>query len=159
AQFVVAAGEAAIRAIVYEAANEEVEKTVVIEIEPYRAGGPMASKDARAQTGLLTYIGECTVPIVVIKNGPSVGSYEKIGKAIVVVVPGCHAHAECSPRHTGTGGHIRESAVTIVLIQCIPNGFGRFVEVAWTAVYQVDIHPPIVIVVEEGAPGTHGFRK
>ena len=44
AEFVVAAGEVARRAVVDEAADEQIEPAVVVEIEPDGAGGPVAPK-------------------------------------------------------------------------------------------------------------------
>ena len=103
AQFVIAAGEVAVGAVVHEAADEEIEAAVVIEVEPDRAGGPVAFEDFGAEAGLLADIGEGAVAVVVVEDRTAVGGDEEVGEAVVVVVAGGHAHAE------GAAGHAAPS--------------------------------------------------
>ena len=101
AQFVVAAGEVAVGAVVHEAADEEIEPAVVVEIEPDGAGGPVAFEDLGAEAGLFADIGEGAVAVVVIENRAAVGGDEDVGEAVVVVVARRHAHAEGAAGHAG----------------------------------------------------------
>ena len=117
AQFVVAAGEVAVGAVVHKTADEEIEAAVVIEIEPDGAGGPVVLEDFGAQAGLLADIGEGAVAVVVVENGPAVGGDEEVGEAVVIVVADRHAHAEGAAGHARLFGHIGERAVAIVLVE------------------------------------------
>src|SRR5205814_4376179 len=100
AQLVVAAGKVAARAVVHKAAHKKIEPSVVIVVEPNRAGSPVALENLCAQPGFLADVGKGAVPIVAIKNGPPVGGDEEIGKAVVIVIAHGHAHPERSARHS-----------------------------------------------------------
>src|SRR5437867_9734492 len=105
------------------------------------------------------YVGECTVTIVLVKNAASVGCDENIRPPVVVVVADGNTHSEGSARHARFLGHIGECAIAIVLVKRIAERLGRRPEIAWPAVHQVNIHPSVVVEVEEGTTGPQSLRK
>src|SRR5437867_9927040 len=105
------------------------------------------------------YVGECTVTIVLVKNAASVGCDENIRPSVVVVVADGNAHSEGSARHTGFFGDISECAVAIVFVKCIADRLCWGPEIARPAVHQVDIHPSVVVKVEESATWPQRLRK
>ena len=56
-------------------------------------------------------------------------------------------------------GHVGEGAVAIVLVERVANRLRGLVEIARAAVHQVDVHPAVVVVIEEGAAGAHGLGQ
>ena len=61
-ELVIAAGELLLRAIVNKAANEKVQKAIIVVVEPNRAGSPAR----RGQAGFFCDVGKCPVAIVLI---------------------------------------------------------------------------------------------
>ena len=82
-----------------------------------------------------------------------------IRKAVAVVVANRDALAVAAGRHPGFFGHVGKRAVTIVAIERIAQGRIGSEEVALAAVDQIDVHPPVVVVVEESAAGAGGLRQ
>ncbi len=66
---------------------------------------------------------------------------------------------KCAAGYAGLFGDIGECAVAIVLVQRIANGFGRLAEIAGAAVDQEDIHPAVVVIIEESAAGAQASGK
>src|SRR5207249_489644 len=115
------------------------------------AGGPTGGSKA----SFLGDVGECTVTIVLVKNAASVGCDENIRPPVVVVVADGNTHSEGSARHARFLGHIGECAIAIVLVKRIAERLGRRPEIAWPAVHQVNIHPSVVVEVEEEIGRAH----
>src|SRR5262249_52753548 len=154
AELVVAAGELA--RVIDEAADEQVQATVVVVIEPHGARSPAR----QAQTGFRGHISECAVAVVVIKNATTVGGDEEVGVTVVVVIAHGYAHPEGGPgADAGFLGDIGERAVAIVLVERVTKWFRGLEEIRRAAVYQVQIHPSVVVVVEERATGAESFRQ
>src|ERR1043166_1632816 len=145
--------------VIHEAADEKIEPAVVIEVEPDRARGPVPLKDFGAQASLFADIGERAVAVVVIKNRVAVGGHEDIGEAVVVIVGDRYAHAESAAGYARGFGHVGERAVAIVLVERVANRLFRLEEIAWPAIDQVDVHPTVVVVVQECAAGAHRLRQ
>ena len=116
-------------------------------------------EDFGAEARLLADVGEGAVAVVVIENRPAVGGDEEVGKAVVVVVADGHAHAEGPAGDAGLLGDVGERAVAIVLVERVADRLLGLVEIARAAVDQVDVHPAVVVVVEEGAARSHGLRQ
>ena len=154
-ELVIATGEFLLRAIINKTADEEVKTAVIVEVEPYRAGGPAG----RSKAGFLGHVGERAVAIVLVENAASIGCDEDIRPPVVVVVTDGNAHSESSARHARSFGHIGERAVAIVLVKCIVDRLSGGPEIARPAVHQVDIHPAIVVVVEECTTRPQSLRK
>src|SRR4029077_20763614 len=56
-------------------------------------------------------------------------------------------------------GDIGERAVTIVLVERVTERLRGFVEIRRAAVHQVQVHPSVVIVIQERATWTERFRQ
>jgi hypothetical protein len=53
--------------------------------------------------------------------------------------------------------NVGECTVAIVAVKRITQRLRRIIEVGFSAVDQVDVHPAIVVKIEEGASGSAGF--
>ena len=159
AELVVAAGEMAAVAVIDETADEQIEPAVVVEIEPDGAGGPVILENFGAQPGVLAHVGEGAVAVVAVEDGAAVGGDEQIGEAVVIVIAHGHAHAEGASGDAGFFCDVGEGAVAIVFVKRVADGARGLEEIARTAVHQVDVHPAVVVVIEESAAGAHGFRQ
>src|SRR5262249_25657675 len=135
-------------------ANKQVQPPVVVVIEPGSARAPPRRSHPRFRRN----IGKCTIAIVVIQDAARVLRDVEIRKSIAVVIAYSNTHAIRVSRHTGLGGHVGESAVPVVVVKGIAQRLFRGEKVALPAVDQIDIHPAVVVVVDESAAGTHGFR-
>src|SRR6185437_12978269 len=105
---------------IHEAADEKIELSVVVVIEPYRAGGPAWRCDA----SFVRYIREGAVAIVVIQNAAAILRHVKIGETIGVVVSNSDSHSVAAAGNTGFVGDVGECAVAIVVIECVPKRLG-----------------------------------
>ena len=132
-----------------EAANEKVEPAVVVVVEPYCARCPSRS----GYSGLFGDVGEGAIAVVAIENAAAVLRDVEIGEAIGVVVADRDTHAVASTGHPGFFRHIGEGAVAVVVVEGIAERTGRREDVALPAVDQVDVHPSIVVVIEDRATG------
>ena len=98
--------------------------------------------------------------VIVVKDVASVARNVHIGPAIAVVVGDRNAHAEgLGVRQAGTPGHIGKCAVVVVVVERVPQRLLRREEVGWTAIYEQDIGPAVIVVVDEGTATAHGFRQ
>ena len=80
--------------------------------------------------------------------------------AVVIVVAHRHAHAKRgSSADASFLGDIGERAVAIVLVERVTQWLRGFVEIRRSAVDQVQVHPSVIIVIEERATGTERFRQ
>ncbi len=136
-----------------ELADEQIEPAVVVVIEPDRAGTPAWSRDTR----FLRHVGEGAVAIVVIEDAASVLRNVEVWEAISVVIPHRNTHAIATPSHAGFLRHVGECAVAIVAIQRVAQGMRRLVEIAFAAVDEVNVHPAVIVVIEEGTSRAAGF--
>src|ERR1700760_1357440 len=94
--------------------DHEVKFAGAIVVDPGGTGGELVrSPHARC----LAHIGEGAVTVVVEKMALSQGRDEKIVEAVVIVIADCHAKSVHRKREAGFAGHIRESAVVIVVIE------------------------------------------
>src|SRR6185369_4040591 len=80
---------------VYEAADEKVEASIVVVVEPYCARRPPGSGNAR----FFRDVSEGSVPIVVIEDASSVLGYVDIGEAVAIVVADGGAHSVAVSRN------------------------------------------------------------
>src|SRR2546426_8309616 len=148
-QLVVAAGELA--RVIHKAADKQVQPTVVIVVKPYRARSPAR----QSQSGLIGHVGERSVAVVVVQNATSVSGDEQVRISVVVIVAYRYTHAESGARgDAGLFRYISERAVAIILVERVARRLQRFIEIRWTAVHQVQIHPAVVVIIEECAAWT-----
>ena len=154
-ELVIAAREFLLRAIINKTADEEVKKAIIVEVEPYRAGGPAG----RSNPGSLGHVGERAVAIILVENAASIGCNEDVRPPVVVVITDGNAHSESSARHARSFGHIGERAVAIVLVKCIVDRLSGGPEITRPAVHQVDIHPAIVVVIQKCAAASRRLEN
>src|SRR5260370_42567168 len=124
-------------------------------IKPNRARSPAW----RGDSGFFRDIGERPVAIVVIKDAASVLRYVEVRKAVAVVISDGDAHSVATALDTGLLRHIRECPIAIVAVQRVTQRRVRVVEVTFAAVDEVYVHPAVVVVIQESAPGPGGFRQ
>ena len=142
-------------AVIDEAADEQIEPAIIVVVEPDGAGSPSRCGDAC----FCCDIGKRTIPVVVIKDAVWILRKVDVRKAIAIVVADGNSHAIGIARYTGFLRDIGERAIAIIVVQRITQRLRRLIEIARSAVHQIDIHPAVVVVVEKGAAGAHGFRK
>src|SRR6266566_4449369 len=140
---------------VAKTAYKEVEPAVIIVIKPDRTRSPTV----RRHTGPLCDIREGAIAVVVVQNAALILGHIQIGPAITVVIANSYAHSIPTSGDAGLLGHVRESSVAIVLVQGVAQRRLRIVEVTLAAVHQVDVHPAIVVVVQERTARSGGFRQ
>ncbi len=128
---------------------------VFVIVHPRGAGAEFLGPQ---QAGFLRDIGERAIAIVVKKAALSVGGDEKIVEAVVVVITNGHAHAEHFHVQSRLAGYVGERAVMIVVIEL---GCGVFQNVAGPihAVHKKNVRPAVVVIVNEGHTGSHGFGE
>ena len=138
-----------------EAADEEIELAIVVVVEPDGATTPAGRRHA----GLVRHVGESAIAIVVIENAARVLGHVQVGQAIAVVVAHRHPHPVGAAAHTGLRGDVAEGPIPVVAIEGVAQRGRRRIEVAGTAVDQVNVHPAVVIVVQKCAARADRFRQ
>src|SRR5215472_1100517 len=97
--------------------HKKIELTVSIVVYP-GASGTVSSR-ALCKSGLLRHVGEGAVAIVVIKHIVTVVGDKDVVKTVVIIVSYCHCRRPTGALEPCSFGHIREGAITIVLIEAI----------------------------------------
>lgn len=77
-------------------------------------------------------------------------SYQQVDVAIVIVVASGDAHSKEIAADTGFRGNIRKTSIAITLVQCTLQRLCRLEKITRPIAHQVDIHPAVVVIVEEG---------
>src|SRR6202011_2253061 len=123
---------------------------VIIVVEPHGTGSPTGSGDSR----LFRHIGKRSVSVIVIKDAAAILGDVQVRKPVAVEIPDRDAVAKAARPYTSFFRYVRKCSVAIVFIQRVAQrGIGS-VEIALAAVDQINVHPAIVIVVQERAAGT-----
>src|SRR6266404_2349892 len=138
-----------------EPAHEQIQAPIVVVIEPYRARRPAR----RGHTSLCRNIGERAIAIIVVENAASVLRYIQVGPTFSVIVAHRDAHSVAASADARLLRHIRECSVSIVVIDGIAQGRLRIVEITAPAVYEINVHPAAVVIVDERATGAGSFRQ
>src|SRR6266700_1383248 len=109
------------------------------------------------QPGVLGDVGKSYITSVAIQLVlPEVGA-KQIFEAVVVVVSNANTRCPACIPKAGFFGHIRESSITIIFVQAIGCcGRGAF---DCRAAKQKNIHPAVVVVVNESATTAGGFEN
>src|SRR5581483_8269851 len=97
---------------VHKPADKKIQAPVVVVIEPHGARRPSRCGDS----GLLRYIRERPIAVIVIENATAVLSYVQIREAIAVVVSHGCAHAISATDHAGFFRDVSERAVAIISV-------------------------------------------
>src|SRR5208282_1539631 len=128
---------------------------VVVVIEPHGARTPAGAGDA----GPFGHICECAIAIVAIKNVAAELRDTEVGESVAVVITDGDAHAVSAACHSSLFRYVGEGAVAIVPVERIAERARRRIKICLAAVDQIDVHPAVVVVVEEGTPGAARFRQ
>src|ERR1700716_249816 len=139
---------------VHKATYEQIEPAVIVVVEPNCTGSPTG----RGDTGLLCDVGKSSVSVVVIQNAFSVLGHVEIGEAIVIVVAHCGTHSIAPSGYASFFRHVAEGTIPIVPIEGIAEWRIRIVEIATSAIDQVNIHPAVIVVIEKRAARAGGLR-
>jgi hypothetical protein len=125
----------------------EIEVAVAVVVAEGASRAPPRIADA----GLPCRVRERAVAIVSIQRvGAHRARHVHILEAVVVVVGGAHAHPPASPHQAAAGGHVREAAAPVVVVQgrqgiaALPGARAR------GTVDQEEIELAVVVVVEPG---------
>src|SRR5215469_2883742 len=135
--------------------NKQVEVAVAVEVNKRAPRAPplLLAPQSRASR----YIGESSVSVVTIKNVLAEICAENIFESVVVVIPDADA---ASPTHAVKPRLLRnvgERSVAIILVQPIR----RAIRSAFNprAAKDKQIHPSVIVVVNEGASAAGGFQN
>ncbi len=133
--------------------DEEVEQSVAVVI--HEGASAAEAGPGMKQTCFLSHVGEGAIAVVAIEAILAVVGEEEILEAVVVVVSDANALRPSDVDQAGLDGDVSERAVAVVLVEAV-GGVGRSVLEA-PATQDEDVHPSVVVVVEEGAAGRHGL--
>ena len=147
--------EIALRRPLHIVADDEVQVAILVVVDPSGAGAEFFRS---LHACFLRDIGEGAVAIVVKEAALAVRGDEKIVEAVIVVVPDGHSQPKHFNVEPSLVRHVGEGAVMIVVIEL---GRRVFLNVAGPVhtVYKKNVRPVVVVVVDEGDAGAHGFRK
>jgi hypothetical protein len=118
---------------------------------------PDGATDARCRCHV--HEAAASVPEKVIRAD---GGHEKIGPAIVVVVPDRGAHPVQVDGQTGCDGHVREVPAAVVAVQGQPRSprtGGPRRPGPRPRVHEEQIRKAVIVVVEESHAAAHRFRQ
>src|SRR5258708_330241 len=134
--------------------NKQIELAIPVVVDPGAARAPTGP--VRAQSGFPGYVGKSAVPIVVIEDVLAPVSDEQILKPIVIVVANTNSGRPTCAEQARFRGYVGEGAVPIIFVEPVRRA-RRSSREARPAKAQ-NIHPTIVILVEQSAPPPHGFH-
>ena len=156
-----AAVDLASEAPVHVSCDEQIEPSVVVEIEEERRHAPSAALDARS----LCHIIEPSVTVVVIERVCVVTRYVEIRETVIVIVAHRDTHAISTARHSadiGRSRHVGERSVVTVAVETICEavglayvGLGRHRRRHLRAVRKEEIEPAVIVVVQHRHAAAH----
>src|SRR4051794_15281689 len=140
----------------YVVGDNEIEPPVFVVIKPARARGPSTFVPDCRFGG---HIGERPIAIVVIKDCSAVSRDVDIGVAVVIKV----AHADALAvmpfaAQSCFGGDIGERSIALVVIKSATERLKRFVDLSSSRLHEEKVHQPVLVVIEPGDTGAHGFK-
>src|SRR5260370_14273898 len=133
--------------------DKQIELAIPVVVDPGAARAP--TRPVRAQSGFPGYVGESAVPIVVVEEVLAPVRDEQILKPIVIVVANTNSGRPTCAEQARFGGYVGEGAVPIILVEPVRRARRSSREAR--PAKDENIHPAIVIVVEECAATPHGF--
>jgi len=81
------------------------------------------------------------------------------GKPVCIVIANGYPLAISPAPTPAFSVDIGETSVAIVPVKSVAQRWRGVVEIALAAIDQIDVHPAIVVVVEERAPRSRSFRQ
>ena len=135
--------------------HQKVEVTVAIVVEPQ---GRSAQALIAFEPCLLRDFGKSAIAVVVKQAALPVAGNVQVGKAIVVVI--AHRHPDAVHLEIESGGvrHVRERPVAVVAVKLHRRAL-PFVPRPVHSVYQQDVQPAVIVIIEEGAARAQRFRQ
>src|SRR6202034_1959030 len=133
--------------------NEQIQMSVAVVIYEAAAGPkPMLSAQ---QSGRPRDIGESSIPVVAVQNVLPERGAKDIVEAIVVVVPDADSTSPSERAQSCFFRNICKRSVAVVFVQPIRGAPGSAFQPS--ARQHKQVHPPIIIVINEGAAASSGL--
>src|SRR5215469_9578388 len=135
--------------------DKQVDVAVAIVVNESASGAPplLLTPQSRASR----YVREGSVAIVSIKNILAKVRTENVVEAVVVVIANANPRSPTLMVKTRFFRDISERSVAIVLIQSVGGAFGSTLEPGATE--DKNVHPPVIVVVNEGATATRRLQN
>ena len=132
--------------------NIQIKVAIVVVVAEGRAGSPAAGI---AHASLRCDIGKRAVVIVAVENSAIEIGNVKIFPAVVVVVADGYAESPAAMCDSGFRRHVMERAIVIIAVKLAGMAFAGVNIFDGRSVDEVNIHPAIVVVIENGNPAAH----
>ena len=114
-----------------------------------------------AHTRAVRDVRECSVAVIVIKNGAAIVRDIEVKVSIVIVITPRRAHSvPAVVGHACLESHIGKRAVVVVAVQMAVGRAGAGLRSPGTRlINEIKVRPAVVVVVAPGNAGAHIFRK
>ena len=93
-----------------------------------------------------------------IKNVSTILRYVEVRESVAIVVANRNPLSIAASGHVCLFRHISKRSIAVIAKERIAQWWGGIKEVALSAVHEINIHPTIVVVIEECATRACGFR-
>ena len=135
--------------------NEQIEIPIPVVVDETAARPP--AWRIVPQSGTPGHVGKRSIAVVAVETVLPEVCAKNILESVIVVIADANRGGPARCFQTGFFRHIGECAVTIVLVKAIA-GVRRIFREAGTR-QQKNIHPTVVVVVDEGTTTTGGFQN
>jgi len=135
--------------------DKQVEMSVAIVVDKRATRAP--SRLIIPQAGFFRDIGERSIAIVAMQLVLSEAGAEKILETIIVIVSDADAGGPANRLQAGFLSHVSEGAVAVVFVEPVGCAEGRAFRAS--AGKDEQIHPAVVVVINEGAAATGRFEN
>ena len=135
--------------------HEQVQESIAVVVE--KSATRAEANGIAMEPRLFGDIGKSPVPIVPVQLVLPVVGAKQIFMPVVVVVADTHAVGPAGVLQPCLFGDIGEGAIPVVLVQPVRSACGYAVQAP--ASDDENIHPPVVVVVKEGATSSHRFNN
>ena len=85
--------------------------------------------------------------------------HQEIGPAVAIVISNGRTHPVPTAGDAGLCGDVCEGSVPVVLVKRVAQRGIWVKKITLPAVDQVNVHPAVVVIIDERTPGTHGFGQ
>ena len=149
-------GRRSLQVILNIGGEEQIQVPVAIIVDECTTRTPARRSRRRRQPRPLRYIGEGSIAVVAIEFVLTVVRTEQVLKAIVVVIADTYSHSPPGREQAGLLCDICKGSVAIVLVETVA-GIRRS-SVQPHSRQHKDIHPAIVVIVDEGTAAAVCFE-
>src|ERR1700682_1289222 len=140
---------------IHKLAHKQIQPSIIVIIEPHCAGRP----PGRGHPGLFRYIRKRPISIVVKENAPPVLRHIKIRESVPVVIAHSHTLPKSPGPHPRFFRNIGKCSVPVVVIQRIALRRIWSVKIAFPAIDQINVHPPVIVIIQKCAARSGRFRQ